>query len=107
MSTEDSGLAREPSPLRRPVSASRGWLRPVGIALGVLGALGLFGFLAFHAMFGATTVTVTNVGDRPVEGIVLLAVSDTSEVVRDEWPIGTLRPGESREVDDVYAKDTD
>jgi hypothetical protein len=79
----------------------------VGIALGVLGALGLAGFFLFHAMLSRTTVTVTNVGDRPVEGIVLLAVSEGSEVVRDEWPIGTLRPGETREVEDVFAADTD
>ncbi len=68
-----------------------------GIGLGALGALLLGGYLLVRAWMPGTTVTVTHVGDRPLEGIVLMAVEEGSGHVRREWPIGTLRPGESHD----------
>jgi hypothetical protein len=105
---EDSSPVAEPAPPRHEVPASRrSCLFWAGILLGVVLLLGLAGHLLLRAMFGGTTATVTNVGDRPVEGVVLLAVEEGGDVVRDEWPVGTLRPGETRQIEDVFAADTD
>lgn len=75
----------------------------------MLGVVGLFvggAALALHALFGRTTVVLTNVGDRPVEGLVVLAVSEGMDFVQFEWPIGTLRAGETRELTGIGSPDT-
>ena len=109
MSVDDPRLEpAQPPPVEtaaREARQGRRWA--VGIALAILAVLLLAGLVLLRSLFGGTTVTVTNVGDRPVEGIVLLGVSDVGEEVRDEWPVGTLQPGEAREVDHVFHADTD
>lgn len=72
----------------------------------LLGALLLGGYLLLRAWMPGTTVTVTNVGDRPLEGIVLLAVGEGSTHERMQLHIGTLRPGESHETEKFFESDT-
>lgn len=109
MSIEDPTLATPRPPRAQAVAPAtrRSWWRPVWISIAILAVLLLAGVVLLRAMFGGTSVTLTNVGDRSVEGIVLLAVSDCGDEVRTEWPMGTLRPGETREIEDLFSPDTD
>jgi hypothetical protein len=100
-----SELRSEAPPPAPAVPAGRRW-RSVAIALGIVGLLVAVAVFAFDAMFGRTTVIVANVDERPVEGIVLLAVSEGMDVVRCEWPIGTLLAGETREIRYLGSPDT-
>jgi hypothetical protein len=74
----------------------------------VAGALAVLvvGGLWPRSAFRGTTVTVANVGERTIDGIVVLAVAEGAGTVRAEWPIGVLRAGEARDVEDVFAADT-
>lgn len=107
MQSHDALTPESPSqPQGDAPAARRAWLSPVGIVLGIFFVVSAAVLLFLRLELNGTEVIVTNVGDRPVEGIVLLAVSETGLEVRDEWPIGTLRPGASRRGEHVNSSDT-
>lgn len=72
----------------------------------VVGALLLGIYIVARMLLPGATVTFRNVGDRPLEGIVLLAVVEGTSEVRREWPIGVLRPGETHETERFFESDT-
>lgn len=83
---------------------ARSWVPK--IALGAVGALLLGIYLVARLVLPGATVTVRNVGDRPLEGIVLLAVEEHTSHARREWPVGALRPGETYETERFFESDT-
>jgi len=104
MREQDPEPRLDATPPDRAVSAGPRW-RALAIVLGVVGLLVGGAAFATLALFGQTTVVVTNVGDRPVEGLVLLAVDESMDFVQFEWPIGTLLPGETRELGGIGSPD--
>jgi hypothetical protein len=91
---------RETSPGAPPRSR-----KAVAVVVGVVAVVAVGG-LWLRSAFRGTTVTVANVGERTIDGIVVLAVAEGAGTVRAEWPIGVLRAGEARDVEDVFAADT-
>lgn len=93
-----------------PVPAFDGWkgcLVGLGIIAGVLALLGAsLWFVGWWFFGGGVTVRITNTDDVAVEGVTLRRRSETIRTLLEQWEIGTVRPGQTVELEIDAASDT-
>lgn len=105
-SASPAAVERPSSPSAAPRAARRPRWGRIALGACIVGAFLLGGWLFLRSILPGSTVVVRNVGDRPLVGMVVLLVGEGSAHVREEWPVGALRPWEVQELDLGFAPDT-